>query len=68
MKKVLSAAGKEQVAVALDLLYQWKAQDGQRMNADLLESIIELAEILGVKEEHARILSIMPRFTFVKIE
>lgn len=58
MKKELNDAGKEQVAMALILLKDWKT--GGRWDAGMVGVVIELAETLGVRPQFEKLLSTVP--------
>jgi len=57
-KKVLTKAAKEDIALALILLKDFKSQG--RFDVEISKQIFELAEFLGVKEEHDYLLSKIP--------
>ena len=58
MKKELSEAGREEIALALILLKDFKA-DG-KMDVDLTIRIIGLADHLGVRKEYEALMSKVP--------
>lgn len=52
-ERKLSEAGREQVAIALILLKDWKS-DG-KVDIEVMKMVLDLADALGVKEEFDRI-------------
>lgn len=56
--KTLSKAGREEVALALLLLKDFKCKG--IFDVDIILSILELAEHLGVRTEYDKILSQVP--------
>ena len=54
----LSKAGKEEVALALILLKDFKC-DG-RFDVDMVMNILKLAEYLGVKQEYDELITQVP--------
>jgi len=60
----LSQAAREQVAAALVLLRDWKAQDlrfGCEAYVETVKCVGVLADLLGVQEEFGRVQAFMPR-------
>lgn len=65
MPKALSEAGKEQLAVALHLLRQWKTQEGSRFQPEVILMILELADYLEVRKQYDDMLVPLPRYQFI---
>jgi hypothetical protein len=57
-QKLLSQAGKEELALALLLLKDFKC--GEKFDVDVTRSILELAQELGVLKEFSALLSKLP--------
>ena len=68
MAEALNPAGKEQLALALHLLRQWKTQDGPRFQPDVTMQILKMADHLGVREAYDALLVPLPRYRFVAID
>jgi hypothetical protein len=58
MDKELNEAGKEQLALALILLKDYKS--GGRMDVEITKMVIELAQHLDVLEQYNKLLPIVP--------
>jgi hypothetical protein len=68
MPELLSADGREQLALALHLLRQWKTKDGPAFDVEVSLQIIKMARHFGVKAEYDALLVPLPRYRFVPIE
>jgi len=68
MAEVLNEAGREQLALALHLLRQWKTQDGPRFQPEVTAQILKMADFCGVRTEYDRLLVPLPRYRFVEVD
>ncbi len=59
MDKKLSEKGREQVALALILLKDYKSKPGE-LEIELVVLINDLADYLGVRAEYEKLLPIVP--------
>lgn len=67
MKKELSEAGREQVALALILLKDFKRDPANPVDVELFKMIYGLAEVLGVRAEFDRILPVLPPMKITRL-
>lgn len=68
MKITLSESGKEELALALHLLRQWKTQDGSRFQPEVTMQILKMADYIDVRAQYDALLIPLPRYKFVPLD